>query len=190
MESLLEQLESGLAEDPISASRDFIVAFAQHHAQYTGQPFWIDTTPASLRYADYVFRLLPNARFIDMRRHPLDTIASVIREPWGPDDPIAAMTWWRDCIALAEAAKARIPASCHLTLHLEDLVLNDRERSYAALLDWLELDDHPKMRQFFEREMSATRAHIGRWRDDFADSAAVQAEFERIVGPVNPMIGY
>ena len=184
MESLLDRFETELSGDPLVAGRNFIMGFARNHVKYTGQPFWMDTTPANMMYADYLYRLLPDARFIEMRRFPLDTIASVIREPWGPDDPIAAVTWWRDRIALADSAAAPIPTGQHLTLELEDLVVNDRERSYQQLLDVVGLSDHPKMRAYFENEMNADRAHIGRWQDGFDDPDAVLAEFERVVGPI------
>ena len=184
MESLLDQFESELAGDPVVAGRNFIMGFARHHVKFTGQSFWMDTTPANMMYADYLYRLMPEARFIEMRRFPLDTIASVIREPWGPDDPIAAVTWWRDRIALADAAAAPIPTDQHLTLELEDLVVNDRDRSYQRLLDVVGLSDHPKMRAYFDEEMNADRAHIGRWQDGFDDPDAVLAEFERVVGPI------
>ena len=184
MEALLDQFEDELAGDPIAAGRNFIFGFTRHHVKYTGQPFWMDTTPANMMYADYLYALLPSARFIEMRRHPLDTIASVIREPWGPDDPIEAITWWKDRIDLATVAKAKIPAAQHLTLQLEDLVVHDRDASYTQLLNVVGLSDHPKMRAYFDEEMSAENAHIGRWRDGFLDPDAVVAAFERIVGPV------
>lgn len=184
MEGLLDEFEANLSGDPIIAGRTFIMEFARNHVKYTGQPFWMDTTPANMMYADYLYRLLPSARFIEMRRNPLDTIASVIREPWGPDDPIKAVTWWRDRIALADAAAATIPADQRLTLELENLVLHDREASYQQLLTVVGLSDHPKMRAYFENEMNADRAHIGRWQDGFDDPDAVLAEYERVVGPL------
>lgn len=184
MESLLDAFEAELAGDPVVAGRNFIMGFANHHVKYAGQPFWMDTTPANMMYANYLYQLMPNARFIEMRRHPLDTIASVIREPWGPDDPIEAVTWWRDRIALADAALATIPPDQRLTLQLEDLVQRDREVSYQQLLAVVGLSDHPKMRAYFEHEMDADRAHIGRWQDGFEDPDAVLAEYERVVGPL------
>src|SRR5262249_7992365 len=44
------------------------------------------------------------------------------------------------------------------------LVLLDRERTYARLLDHLGLEDEPAMRALFEQELTPERAHLGRWR--------------------------
>ena len=144
----------------------------------------MDTTPPNMMYADHIYKLFPESRFIEMRRHPLDNLASVIREPWGPNDPFKAIPWFRDRIDLATRAKQLVPANQHLTLWLEDLVANNREVSYERLIGIVGLNDDPLMRRFFEQEVTAERAHIGRWRNGFEDPERVRAEFERVVGPI------
>ena len=52
-----------------------------------------------------------------------------------------------------------------LVLQMEDLVVRDREGSYARLLAFLGLDDAAEMRTFQATVMTADRAHIGRWTD-------------------------
>ena len=49
-------------------------------------------------------------------------------------------------------------------LHLEDLVLLDRQRSYERLLEHLRIDSEPRCVTFFEDELTPERAHLGRWR--------------------------
>lgn len=183
MIELLDELEAGL-DDPIRAGRNFVFGYIRNHRKFRGERFWMDTTPANMMYADHIHKLLPEARFVEMRRHPLDNIASVIREPWGPNDPYKAIPWFRDRIELATLAKERVPADQHLTLRLEDLVARERDTSYKKLIKLVGLSDDPQMRKFFDEEVTAERAHIGRWQTGFDDPESVRAEFERVVGPI------
>jgi hypothetical protein len=52
-----------------------------------------------------------------------------------------------------------------VAISLDELVWGDRERAYGDLLGFLELDDQPAMREFFEQQMSAGAAHRERWRE-------------------------
>lgn len=183
MIELLDELESGLT-DPIKAGRNFVFGFIRNHRKFKGQRFWMDTTPANMMYADHIYKLLPEARFVEMRRHPLDNIASVIREPWGPNDPYKAIPWFRDRIELATRAKEKVPADQHLTLWLEDLVAKEREMSYEKLIGLVGIKDDPGMHKFFVEEVTEERAHIGRWQTGFDNPDSVRAEFERVVGPI------
>lgn len=183
MVELLDKLEAEL-DDPINAGREFLFGFVRSHRRFKGQKFWMDTTPPNMIYADHIYKLLPESRFIEMRRHPLDNIASVIREPWGPNDPYKAMPWFKDRIDLATKAKAKIPVTQHLTLWLEDLVLHKRNESYKKMLEIVGLSDNENMFEFFEKEVTPERANMGRWRNGFEDSERVRRTFEQIVGPV------
>ena len=41
----------------------------------------MDTTPANIMYSDLIYQILPDAKFIEMKRSPLDNISSVLKEP-------------------------------------------------------------------------------------------------------------
>ena len=181
--ALLDELEQGL-DDPVKAGRAFLFGYIRSHRRFKGQKYWMDTTPPNMMFAAEIYRLFPEARFIEMRRNPLDNLSSVIPEPWGPNDLRSALPWFRDRISLAVQAKTKIPKHQHLTLWLEDLVSNAREQSYQRLLEVVGLTDDEKMREFFNQEVNGDRAHIGRWRSDFQDPEVVRAEYLRVVGPI------
>lgn len=161
MQDLLDRLESEL-DFPINAARNFIQGFVTNHRKWQGQKYWIDTTPANMMYADGIYRIFPEAKFIEMRRDPLDNLASVLKEPWGPNHLDEAIPWYRDRIILATNAKNAIPAEQHLTLQLEDLVLHNRSESYRRLIEVSGLRDQSEMQRYFNEEITAERAHIGR----------------------------
>jgi hypothetical protein len=180
---LLDQLEQGL-DDPVKAGREFLFGFIRSHRKYNGEKFWMDTTPPNMMFASEIYRLFPESRFIEMRRNPLDNLSSVIPEPWGPNDLKSALPWFRDRIRLATEEKRKVPQNQHLTLWLEDLVMNKREESYKQLLEVVGLDDDEKMHEFFKNEVTAEKAHIGRWRNGFENPEQVRSEFLRVVGAI------
>jgi hypothetical protein len=180
MEELLEELGSSL-DEPIKAARNFVFGYVRNHHKWQGQLYWMDTTPANIMYADFIHKIFPEARFIEMRRNALNNISSVLKEPWGPNNPDRAIIWWRDRVALATQAKKVIPDIQHLTLFLENLVLEDRESSYHKLVSHLGLSDELVMRRYFDSEVTAERAHFGRWRRDFKDPEAFRDKFESLI---------
>lgn len=181
--SLLDELESGL-DDPVSAGRNFLFGYIKNHKRFNGQKYWMDTTPPNMMFASEIYRLFPEARFIEMKRNPLDNLASVIPEPWGPNNLRTALPWFRDRIRLASQAKDLIPKDQYLTIWLEDLVLHNREESYRKLLSVVGLEDDLNMNRFFREEVTAEKAHIGRWRSGFEDPERVRSEFLKVVGPI------
>ncbi|MGA0889526.1 MAG: sulfotransferase family protein [bacterium] len=168
LNALLEELEGSL-DSPIQAARNFVFGYVRKHRKWRGETFWMDTTPANMMYADYIHSIFPEARFIEMRRDPLDNIASVLKEPWGPNDPERAILWWKDRISLATSAKEKIPTHKHLTIDLENLVLRNRTSNYEAILSLVGLKDERRMRNYFETEVTIEKANIGRWKRDFPD---------------------
>ena len=158
---LLKELEASL-DTPLEAARQFTFGYVKSHRKWEGQRFWMDTSPPNIMYSDYIYRIFPEARFVEMRRNPLDNIASVLKEPWGPNDPEKAIIWWRDRIALATSAQKSIPSESSITLELEDLVKNKRSETYQRLITHIGLDDEVKMRKYFESEVTFERAHIDR----------------------------
>ncbi|NCX76576.1 MAG: sulfotransferase [Actinobacteria bacterium] len=179
LDLLLDELESSL-DSPIKAARTFLFGYVRKHRKWTGESFWMDTTPANMMYADFIYRLFPEAKFIEMRREPLDNIASVLKEPWGPNDPARAILWWKDRISLATSAKERVPQENHLTLQLEELVSTARNKSYETLISHIGIQDESQMRDFFEFEVSGHRANIGRWKTDFPNPDEFLNLFNRL----------
>jgi|FLOH01.1.fsa_nt_gi hypothetical protein len=179
---LLRELHDGASQDLEGASRQFFYGFVNAQRQYLGEPNWMDTSPPNIMHASSIYRLLPGAKFIEMQRNPLDTIASVIREPWGPNDFDSAMAWWLRRTSMAEASMVQIPEEQKFILKLEDLIIHDRENSYAKLLDFLNIKDEEIIRNFFDKEMLAEKLHENRWRRDFPNPEEIEERFEQATG--------
>lgn len=178
LSKLLKELENSL-DNPLEAARQFTFGYVENHRKWDGQPYWMDTSPPNIMYSDSIYKIFPEARFLEMRRNPLDNLASVLKEPWGPNDPKKAVIWWRDRVELATQALKTFPAESSLTLQLEDLVRDKRSESYQQIIDLIGIKDEPAMREYFDNEVTFERAHIGRWKNDFADPAAFEELFNR-----------
>jgi len=90
---MIEILRIQFPRDHIQASRNFFHDFLERQKHNHGEKFWIDTSPLNISSADRIYLLLPEAKFIHMKRDGRDTIASVLKENWGPESPKAALRW-------------------------------------------------------------------------------------------------
>jgi len=144
---------------------------------------FVDTTPANARKADLVEPIYPDSKVIIVIRDGRDVAASFTRQSFGPDDVFTALDQWgKRMLKSHQAALASNPARIHV-MDLADLVRNDRMGTLHELLAFLGVDAAPEMIAWFDEQMSANSAHIGRWRSDF-DAETVQRideEYQQIV---------
>jgi hypothetical protein len=183
-EEILRIFRRQFPRDHIQASRNFLSDFLNRQRHNQGEKSWVDTTPLNISVSDRIYLLLPQAKFIHMKRDGRDTVASVLRENWGPKNSQAALRWWEHRMAISLCALRAIPASQVLEMNLEDFVVRDRETNYARLLDFVGVDDSQVMRDFFDRNMPSDRVHIGKYRNEIPDwkklDKAYEASLERL----------
>lgn len=162
----LETLRERFDRDPWAAGRDFARRLFDPVALAAGARGWIEDTPANAIAARRLLRMFPDLRLIHAIRDGRDVACSVVAFSWGPNDHVEALDWWARRLERAFDACDRVPRDRVLVVRLEDLVVHDRERQYARLLEFVRLDDDPAMRRFFDEVIEPGKAHIGRWRDD------------------------
>jgi hypothetical protein len=129
----------------------------------------------NISYARRLVQIYPEAKFIVMKRDPRDVIASLLKKDWGPKTPLEGVEWIEARLRADQEALAFIPANQVLTLHLEDLVSENFEVSYAKLIDFLEVADEPAMREFHQSKMTAENASSGRWKSEINTPEFVKA---------------
>lgn len=180
LDRLVDDFVRDFPDDPELAAQAFVQGYIRGQRGFAGQRLWVDTTPRNIESAHRIRRLLPEARFIHMVRDGRDTAASVIRQRWGPSEPIQALRWWAKRLQRAWRGGRDLPESAFITVHLEDLVVHRREETLARLLGFLDLDEAPRLRRFFEQRMTADRVGGARWRTEVPDPAAFEAEYQRL----------
>jgi hypothetical protein len=169
IEAALPPLRAGLADDRAAAA----AAFARRLLDplvAEGANGWVEMTPNAALTADTLLRMFPDLRLLHLVRDGRDVGCSVVRMPWGPNDAHAGLEWWGRRLETAFEACALLPPGQVLTIQLEDLVVRDRDATYARILAFLELGDDPVMRRFFDESMPADRMHTRRWRSDVPEA--------------------
>jgi hypothetical protein len=178
-DQILATFRKQFPRDHIQASRNFLFDFLERQRHNNGEKMWIDTTPLNISVADRIYLLLPNARFIHMKRDGRDTVASVLKETWGPDNPLKALRWWEKRMRISRDALAAIPKAQVLELDLEALVVTDRENSYRKLFEFLGIEDSKETRRYFNEEMPAERVRIGKYRNEITEWKRLDQEYEK-----------
>jgi hypothetical protein len=180
MQGGLRRLRESHEADPWGASRRFLNHVITPFRRETGAATWVEMTPANAKAADALCRMFPRARIVHMVRDGRDVAASVARRTWGPDDVPSALAWWADALIEIHRSIERADPGRVRTFRLESLVGPDREKHYAALVDFLGRDPDPGMRRYFDRELTAERSHPGSWREglDASEQSRIDELFD------------
>lgn len=191
-DAALERFEAAFADDPVGACRLLYLDLLWPLAERRGKPGLVEMSSHNVREAQTIRRLFPQARIIHALRDGRDSASSVTSKTWGPRSIGAAIGWWADRLRAIEAgvrgsedgAEFSVPADRFRVVLLDDLVGHEREATYTGLLSFLGIEDETGIRDFFEREMTPSRAHVGRWRTELHTPGRlwVQRRYERTVG--------
>jgi hypothetical protein len=179
LEKLMATLRRDLKVNRIWAARRFMKRFIALQDEAGSEKYWVETTPMNIPTADKLLKLFPSALFITMVRDPRDVIASLLTKNWGPTTPMEGLTWIEKRLTDGHDALKEIPLKQKITIALEDLAINSREDSYKKILNFLNLDDSPAMRQFFHDELTPKNATSGRWADEIS-SAEFNSGYEQM----------
>jgi hypothetical protein len=190
-----------LAEDrPYDSYQEAITrlyaSFASSETRMVG-----DKTPGYIGHLPLLTSAFPDARVVQVVRHPLDVVASLRRQPWGPDGVrAAALTWRLDQerardSGLAEGGRMQM-------VRLEDLVARPEEE-LQRVARHLGLDAHPSMLRFqahaerIKMQNVHPDSHAGlsqplrstsRWEQELTHADAAAAW--RVVEPLARNLGY
>lgn len=159
----LQELRLTYPRDGAIAAQRFVHRLFDPVAAAAGAEGWIEMTPNNVEVADALVRIFPTALIAHSVRDGRDVASSVVSMRWGPSDHIDAVEWWGRRLEKAFAASSGLPPAQSITVQLEELTTHARERELARYLAWAGLEEHPQVRAFFEREVSAERSHSGRW---------------------------
>jgi hypothetical protein len=176
--------EENCYRDPVSASRELFFELLGPLAADAGKPALVEMSCFTIASAAGLARILPEARFVHAVRDGRDSGSSKAakrHKEHHPSGVADGIDWWLERLRLAEEGVRGLddPGKV-VAISLDELVWGDRERAYGDLLGFLELDDEPAMREFFEQQMSAGAAHRERWREGMseAEQAEVRARYE------------
>jgi predicted Zn-dependent protease len=145
----------------------------------TDRPFFIDKMPNNFLHVGMIHLLLPNARIIDARRHPLACCLSNFKQHYARGQRFSydlrdMGLFYRDYVDLMAHFDAVLPGRIHRVFH--ERMVEDTEGEIRRVLDYLGLPFEAACLRFFEsgrpvRTASSEqvrqpiyREGIGHWR--------------------------
>lgn len=135
---------AALADAPAERLAEMGAAFLRRTAvqRKTAKPFYIDKLPNNWRYVPLIRLILPNAKIIDARRHPLDCCWSNFRQHYAKGQAfsydLADMgAYYRDYVRLMAHIDAVQPGRVHRVIH--EALLDNPEAEVRAMLGYLGL---------------------------------------------------
>lgn len=165
----------------LESSRRYFFDISSAQFKKDGVQFFGDSTPPNIMNSQFLHKMFPEAKFINMVRDGRDVSHSVIREHWGPKDPFKALDWWKNRIIKADSALARVPKEKQLTLRLENLIHLKREESLGGLLSFIGLNPSTDLRTRFDQEFTVEKMHYGLWRSQISDTERFNAKYDQIL---------
>ena len=127
----------------------------------TDKPFFIDKMPNNWAHAALIRLILPSAKIVDARRHPLDCCFSNFKQHYARGQGFSySLTdmgrYYASYVALMRHLAASLPAPPHLLIH--ERLIDDPEGEIRALLDHLGLPFEPACLAFHENDRAVRTA--------------------------------
>ncbi len=154
----------------------------------TDRPFFIDKLPNNWLYVPYIRLILPNAKIIDARRHPLGCCFSNFRQHFarGQDftyDLEDVGRYYADYVRLMAHVDALLPGRVHRVIY--ERMVDDTEAEVRALLDYCGLAFEPACLAFYETDRAVRTASSEQVRRPiYRDATDEWRRYERYLGPL------
>jgi predicted Zn-dependent protease len=127
----------------------------------TAAPFFIDKLPNNWQYVGLIQLMLPNAKIIDARRHPLGCCFSAFKQHFARGQNFAydledLGRYYRDYVDLMSHVDAVLPGRVHRVFY--ESTIDDTEAEIRRLLDHCALPFEERTLRFYENERAVRTA--------------------------------
>jgi predicted Zn-dependent protease len=157
------------------------------------RPFFVDKMPNNWTNVGFIHLILPHAKIIDARRHPLACCFSNYKQlfargqgfSYGLDD---CARYYRDYVALMTHFDSVLPGRIHRVFY--EQLIEDPEREIRRLLDHCGLPFEPDCLRFYENERAVRTASSEQVRQPiFAEGLDQWKRFEPWLGELKAALG-
>jgi tetratricopeptide (TPR) repeat protein len=161
--------------------------------RFTDRPYFIDKLPNNWAHVGLIRLILPNARIIDARRHPLACCVSNFKQHYARGqrfsyDLAEVGSYYREYVTLMRHFDAVLPGHVLRVIH-EDLV-NDPETEIRRLLDFLGLPFDRACLSFHENPRAVRTASSEQVRRPISRDGLDQWKlFEPWIDPLKQSLG-
>jgi tetratricopeptide (TPR) repeat protein len=127
----------------------------------SGKPFYIDKLPNNWMHSGFIHLILPNAKIIDARRHPLDCCFSNFKQHFARGQAFSygledIGRYYADYVDLMAHFDSVLPGRIHRVIH-EQLLANT-QAEIMALLDYLGLPFEEACLRFYDNDRAVQTA--------------------------------
>lgn len=159
----------------------------------TDAPFFIDKTPNNFLHLGLILLTLPNAKIIDVRRHPLSCGFSVFKQHFARGQGFSYSLedighFYRDYVELMAHFDQLLPGRVH-RVYYESLVENT-EQEVRALLDYCQLPFEQACLRFYENRRAVRTPSSEQVRQPIFRAGLEQwRHYEPWLGPLKTALG-
>jgi len=159
----------------------------------TDRPFFIDKMPNNFAHLGLIHLMLPKARIIDARRHPMGCCFSGFKQHFARGQTFSygledIGRYYADYVDLMAHFDAALPGRVHRVIY-EDMV-EDPETQIRALLDYCGLTFEPACLNFHQNERAVRTASSEQVRQPiFKDGVDQWRHYESWLGPLKAALG-
>ena len=159
----------------------------------TGRPFFTDKMPNNFGHVGLIHLILPNAKIIDARRHPLGCCFSNFKQHFargqGFTYDLAGMgRYYRDYVALMAHFDAVLPGRVHRVIY--ERMVENPESQVRALLDYCGLPFEDGCLKFYENDRAVRTASSEQVRQPIYRNAVEHWQnYETWLGPLKEALG-
>lgn len=157
------------------------------------RPYFIDKMPHNFLYAGMIRLIMPNAKIIDARRHPLGTCFSAFKQHFARGQTFSyELTelgrYYRDYVELMAHMDRALPGMVHRVDY--EVLVDNAEREVARLLDYCSLPFEAGCLQFHENPRAVRTASAEQVRQPlYRDGVDHWRNFTPWLGPLRDALG-
>jgi predicted Zn-dependent protease len=159
----------------------------------TDRPFFIDKMPNNFLFAGLIHLILPNAKIIDARRHPLGCCFSGFKQHFARGQSFTYGLediggYYRDYVELMAHFDAVLPGRVHRVYY--ESMIDDTETEVRRLLDYCGLPFEDGCLRFYQNERAVRTASSEQVRQPvFREGMDQWRNFEPWLGPLKEALG-
>jgi tetratricopeptide (TPR) repeat protein len=159
----------------------------------TDKPFFIDKLPNNWLYVPFIQLILPNAKIVDARRHPMSCCFSNFRQHFahGQDftyDLESLGRYYSDYVRLMAHVDAVLPGRVHRVIY--ERMVNDTEDEIRAMLEYCGLEFEPQVLEFYKTERPVrTPSSEQVRRPIYRDATEEWRPYEPFLAPLKHALG-
>ena len=159
----------------------------------TNRPLFIDKMPNNWQHTGLIRLILPNAKIVDARRHPLSCCFSGWKQHFARGqtftyDLTDIGRYYRDYVGLMSAWDAQMPGHVHRVIY--ERMVADTETEVRHLLDYIGVPFDPACLEFYRNNRAVRTASSEQVRQPiFKDGLEAWKPYEPWLAPLKAALG-